>query len=492
MRELLAAEELAEFCVSLTESRVPATSLSATKRLLLDYCGVSMRGAAEASGKAIGSWISELEGAEAHGRSTVIGGPSGVAPDRAAMANGSSAHSLELDDIHPEAAIHPGAPVLSAALAAGEWVDAPGLDVLVAAVVGYEVSCRIARACASGASSPRFHSTATCGVFGAAAAVGHILRLSSNQFVSAFGIAGSQAAGSLQFLTDGTWAKRLHAGWAAQSGFHAAMLASHGFTGPRSIFEGPRGFYRSYADVTDPNLQAFPPAADFQILHVAIKPYAACRHSQAAVESTLALVNDHGARADSIRQIVVHLFSAGWSTVADPASVKRRPQTTVDAQFSIYYAIAAAILFGKLGPKEYGPEIIRSSEMRGLMDRIECITAPELDQNFPTHWPAVVEVIMNTDERLYNRVDVLLGDPERPLSDAELHGKFRELTADCIDHDQATAIIDAVENIDQHPISDLMTLLASVSSPRTPGDSRETPDFPRGRQIPARDALDGP
>jgi 2-methylcitrate dehydratase PrpD len=453
-------EELAAFCAGTTADRLPAATFEAARRLLLDFTGVALRGSRERSSHIVAETVERLSPPRNEG-SQLIGYGTRNSPEYAAMVNGASLHGLELDDIHPVAAIHPGAAVFPAALAAGEAANASGRDLLAAVVIGYEVSCRLSRALVpSEHGGHGFHSTATCGVFGAVAAVSRLYGLSADQLVNAFGIAGSQAAGSIEYLTDGAWTKRLHPGWAAHAGIIAVELARGGFTGPRRMFEGKNGFLRSYSD--RPRVEAVLEGLgeNYQILGVAVKPHAACRYSQAAIDSVLELVRDNDVQPQDIDHVTVGTFKGGIPIVAEPLAVKRRPRSVVDAQFSIHFAVATAATRRRVAMPDYRPECLASAELHALMDRVECVHQPDLDAHFPELWPATVAMVLRDGRKLHGRKDVLHGDPEDPLSWDELVAKADGLISEFLPEKRRGEIVTAIKELQQRSVRSFTELLS--------------------------------
>ena len=244
-------EKFAEFCEELKYEDLPPEVIKRTKLLILDTVGIIIRARHDAeSTSSLVSAIDKLE--MGNGSCQVFSDKKTYTPSAAALLNGTLAHSLDFDDTHAEASLHSSAPILSAALAAAQMNKSSGQELITACVVGYETQIRLGLAGGSSAHYKKgFHPTATCGVFGAVAAAGHLMGLTKDQFISAFGIALSQLAGSMQFLTDGAWTKRSHVGQAAQNGLSCAIMAGEGFKGPSQAFEGQWGYFHSYASGGD-------------------------------------------------------------------------------------------------------------------------------------------------------------------------------------------------------------------------------------------------
>src|SRR5690606_6966534 len=212
----------------------------------------------------------------------------------AALLNGALGHSLDFDDTHSDSSLHPSAPVIPAALAAAELTDASGEDLLAAIVIGFEVACRIGMALDPTAHYARgFHPAATAGNFGAAAAAGRLMKLDTVQMASAFGVAASQASGSLQFLENGAWNKRYQVGEAAMKGLMAASLAAENFVGAVEALDGRHGFLKGYSDGANPARVTAGLGEVWETMRIGVKPYPACRYSHAAVDGILALRARH-------------------------------------------------------------------------------------------------------------------------------------------------------------------------------------------------------
>jgi len=350
-------------------------------------------------------------------------------PRGRALAMGTAAHSVELDDTHNAGSIHLGVVMFSAALPIAE---ARGLHdpaaFFSAVAAGYEMAARLAMAVQPKYHYARgFHPTSTCGVFGAAVTVSKLLGLSEEQLLSAVGIAGSMAAGSLEFLTDGAWTKRLHAGLAAQNGILAAELAQRGFRGPSTILEGRNGFIHGYTDAPRPELLTADFGKSFAILETSIKPHACCRYKQGPIDALLQIRAKHHVDYRDVRRIEVTILEAGAGLIAEPAERKFDPQSVVDAQFSMPFGAALALVHGRAGLNEYSEAGLRDPRVRGLLRKVIMTRDATLERNFPREWPARATVEMNSGDRYTASVRHPLGDPANMLSWDDLGEKFRSL-----------------------------------------------------------------
>jgi 2-methylcitrate dehydratase PrpD len=419
--------DLVEFLHGLGPENLAAGVLERARYFLLDYLSVAIRGSQEESARCVQRMV---ERTGAPGPATVIGTRIRTLPGWAALANGTASHSIEMDDTHSGGSIHLGTTIFSVALALAEaQPETETGRFLAAAVAGYEAAARIAMAV-----QPKehyalgFHPTQTCGVFGAAVTAAKLLGLSARQTLSAMGIAGSMSAGSMEFLAEGSWTKRIHPGLAAHNGIHAAMLAAEGFPGPQHILEGRDGFLHGHSRKPLPQLLTGGLGLSFEILHTAVKPHACCRYMQGPVDAILELMRDHAIPADDIRNIEIAVLDAGWGIIAEPGQKKYQPESVVDAQFSMPFGAAVAVLCGAAGLDQFTLDQIRSPRVRQMMAKVTLVKDERLEETFPREWPARVVISLRSGPRYEKFVRYPKGDPENPLTWDEMTAKFRALT----------------------------------------------------------------
>jgi 2-methylcitrate dehydratase PrpD len=351
-----------------------------------------------------------------------------------------------MDDTHLGGSIHLGASVFSAALAAAEIATTSGARFLRAVVAGYEVAARLAVALDPAAHYRRgFHPTGTCGAFGAAAAAGVVLGLDAGGIAAALGVAGSQAAGSMEFLADGAWTKRFHPGWAACAGLHAAALARSGFRAPASILDGRFGFLHAYTDGADP---AALRADGFELLRTGVKPHACCRYSQGPIDATLALRAAHAIDPARVERIEVGIVAAGFPIVCEPLDAKRRPASVVDAQFSLPFSIATALVHGAAWPEDFGLDRLELPAIRRVMDRVLPARDSALDALFPRAWPSWVRIRLDGGACHEARVAHPLGDPENFPGPDLLRAKFDRLAQRSVSAARADELVNVVTRFD--------------------------------------------
>ena len=331
--------------------------------------------------------------------------------------------------------LHPAVAVVPAALAAAELKPASGAEVIEGVVAGYEAMTRIGDAFLGTQYYEGFHPTGTCGVFGAAAAAGRILGLSTDQLIAAFGIAGTQAAGLEEWKADGSWIKRLHPGKAAESGLLAVLLAKSGYTGPATILEGDNGFLKafSFERKWDVGKILDGLGTEYRGYGTSFKPYAGCRFFHQVIDATLDLVREHKIDAAAVDEVVVRIYRTAYLTLFQPESRRYRPGTTVDAQFSIPYAVAVSILHGAPMPTHFTDERIADPAVLALAGKVKGIADLEYEAQYPERFPTEVTIRLKSGKTVQAFRDLPSGDPENPIYakkgrfEDEIIAKFRAL-----------------------------------------------------------------
>ncbi len=407
------------------------------------------------------------------GAATLYGTGQTASAAEAALLNGTAAHALELDDDHRTSVMHPGAVVVPAAFALAEATGASGADFLRGVLAGYEVAIRTGEVFEGGLYRNGFHPTAVCGVFGAAAACAVILRLDAPAFARAMGIAGTQAAGLVEWRTDGSWIKRLHPGRSAQSGLMAAQLAAAGFTGPVTVFEGAYGVFKALGHGAPVRAAALTEGLGqrFLSLGTAIKPYPCCRFSHGAID--LALAARSGLAGRSPGAVTVRLFRT------DVLTYHPRPANTVDAQFNIPYLVATALLTGGVGLADFTDAAIARPEILALAARITVVEDPGFSAQYPETYVTELD-IASAEGPLHLRSDCPSGDPEAPAYRADPGLLRRETVAkalrvldECGHADTAPALVRAVLALPDAPdLSAVSAALAPLPRDHSPEAAR--------------------
>jgi 2-methylcitrate dehydratase PrpD len=370
------------------------------------------------------------------------------APVRAFL-RGVSAHILELDDIHKTSTVHAAAPVISAALSVAEREQADGRDFLLAVVLGYEAAFRIGEA-VNPSHYRYWHPTGTAATFGAAAAAGSLLHLTPEQMLHALGSAGTQAAGLWEFNADGAMSKHLHPGKAAMNGILAADLAKAGFTGATHILEGDRGFFQAMSSSHDPTRITDALGTNWKILENCYKLHSCCAHTHTAID-LVGQAFSLPARFSGPRSILVETYGPGYEIVKDP-----NPQTPFQAKFSLAYCVAAALLDGRVTLAQFTPQRLADPAIRDLLTRIQVTVADDLTAKYPQAWPARMTITSENGEVFRETADYPRGNPENPVSTAELEAKFRSLVEPIRGAEAAECAIQAIHSLET--LSDLTPL----------------------------------
>jgi 2-methylcitrate dehydratase PrpD len=291
------------------------------------------------------------------------------------------------------------------------------------------------------------------------------MRLTRERLVGAQGIALSLAAGSLQFLEDGSWTKRLHPGWAAACGITAAALAADDIPAPRAAYEGRYGLYRTHLAPVglagcDFSLATAALGSRWELENVAVKPFPACHLLHACVDAAIAL-HQEGLDADEVAAVRASVPMEAIPAVCEPLAAKRRPKTDYEAKFSLPYAVASALARGRLGLAELSPQALSEPRIVRLMDKVEY--APYQNADYPRYYSGEVAVALHDGRRFSHRVAVNRGNPERALANAEVEAKFFDNCARTLEEAAARQIRDLV--MDLESVADAAQLERMLSAP---------------------------
>jgi 2-methylcitrate dehydratase PrpD len=470
------ASELAGFAHNLRAASIPAAIAERARHLMLDAIGCAMAARGEAFATRYAAAVRDIADAGAAqqgaGSSGVIGFDTRLPLRDAMLLNGVLAHGLDYDDTHMAGVLHLSVSVLPAVLGIAAARAAGMGDMLSAYIAGVEAGARISSVARGGLHAQGFHPTGVVGAFASALAVGRLLGLDESQLLGAQGIALSMASGSLQFLEDGAWTKRLHPGWAAQAGFPADYLAKHDIPAPDAPYEGRFGLFNTYLgnraapgpdlSLGSANLSADGTASVWELENIAIKPFPLCHFVHAAADAAIAL-RSQGVDAADVEAIEVLMPAGTMPVVCEPIEAKRRPQSDYDAKFSIPYAVASGLLRGRVGLQELLPEALREPSVLAMMDRVRC--SVDLDATFPRHYSGEVRVTLRDGRVLRHREAVNRGHAERPLDNAEVREKFMANATLHFPVAHAEAVCARVLDADPHrPAAELEALLATAPS----------------------------
>lgn len=440
------SRELASFVADLRYEDLPSEVTDRAKRLILDITGIIIRARNDAESTPSLMVAVEKLGLT-QGKCSVMGDGQGYAPTAAALINGTLAHSLDFDDTHAEGSIHSSAPIVPAALAAAEMNAASGKELIAAVVAGYEVQIRLSLALNPTAHYDQgFHPTATCGVFGAAAAAAKLMGLDADGIQNAFGAALSQSAGSMEFLVDGSWTKRSHVGQAAQNGLICAALAAEGFKGPREAFEGRYGLFHSHSPKSDPEKAVAGLGTAWETMRLAVKPYPSCRYSHAAIDGILSLMKKHGFSSDDVEEVEIGLPETGWKIIGGPED-KTNPQNVVDGQFSMPFCAAIALREGGFVWDDYAKHL-KDDATRALTKKVKAVVDERANAEFPANMSGVTRIKTSKGE-FETFVVVPRGEPGNFLADEEFRDKFDGLCGPYLGKEQAARLADQLLALEQ-------------------------------------------
>lgn len=441
---------LAAFVATLQKNALPEDVQERVRYLLLDYLAVTLRGVHLPSSLAAYKLLDAVPGAYLAEGVTLLGKEQRAEASWAAVVNGVAAHGLEMDDVENRSSLHPGVVVFPAVIALAEQLSSSLDDFYAAIVAGYEVTLRVGAALNPASAYERgFHPTAICGVLGSAAASARLLHLPAEQTTMALGIAGSMASGSMAYLDDGAWTKRLHPGWSSHAGITAARLAAAGFVGPTNILESRYGLLHAYSSASDVEQLECTSTSDFAIMDVSLKPYACCRYMHGPIDCLLSIRDQHSPNLQHIKYIRCGVVSGGHGLVVDPIEQKRKVISIVDAQFSMPFGAAIALVTGQAGLSVFTEEWIQNPTVQALMQRVECYTTPGLDDYYPGEWRATASVEMLDGNVFEVSTRFALGDPHNPLSWEQLVARFHELVQPVIPNEERRqAIIAHVQHLE--------------------------------------------
>ena len=411
------AETLAEKIVALKADNLPAATRRKCEDLLIDVVGLCITARNE-------DYIaSALAGWDDDGLCTAIGHARRLSASGAAFVNGTAAHGEDFDDTFEGGPVHAGAVIVPAVLAACERHNPDGRRALIGIAVGTEVLCRLSLVVPKAVHKAGFHPTAIFGAMGAAAGVGTVLGLTARQIVDALGIAGSMAGGIIEYLAEGAWTKRLHAGWAAQSGLRAALLARQGFVGPRTVFEGVHGLFHGFAHTTNGDYGAL--SDDFGARWVtdtlAFKPYPCGTMAQPYIDCARRLAA-RGVRPEDISEIVCEVAEGTVHRLWEPLADKQRPRNGYAAKFAVPYLLATGFVHGGVGLGAFTETAIRDAQVLALAAKVKFVIDP--DNPYPNNYTGHIRATMMDGSVIEERQPYLRGGAQEPLTRQDVTDKF--------------------------------------------------------------------
>ncbi len=413
MSDTSIAERLAARIVALDAGKLPAAARIKCEDLLVDVAGLCVTARNQEYIK------SALAGCDDDGFCTAIGHARTLSAAGAAFVNGTAAHGEDFDDTFEGGPVHAGAVVVPAVLAACERQKRDGRAALIGMAVGCEVMCRLSTVVPKAVHKSGFHPTAIFGVMGAAAGVGAALGLNARQIVDALGIAGSLAGGIIEYLAEGAWTKRLHPGWAAQSGYRAALLARGGFFGPRTVFEGTHGLFHGFAHTIEGDYEAL--LGDFGkrwvIETLAFKPYPCGTMAHPYIDCARRLAA-RGIKADDVKELVCEVAEGTVHRLWEPLASKQRPPNGYAGKFSTPFILASGFVRGGVGLDAFTEKAVRNPDVLALAAKVRYVIDP--DNPYPKAFTGHIRAVLNDGRVIEERQPHFRGGANEPLTQADI------------------------------------------------------------------------
>ncbi len=411
------AEKLAQRIETIDAAKFSPGLKTKCQDLLIDIAGLCITARHEDYVK------SALGGVDDDGPCTAIGHARTLSAAGAALVNGTAAHGEDFDDTFEGGPIHAGVVVVPAVLAACERHRPDGRAALKGIAVGLEVTCRLSLVVPKAVHKAGFHPTAALGALGAAAAVSASLGLTARQTVDALGIAGSMASGIIEYLAEGAWTKRMHPGWAAQSGIRAALMARAGFNGPRTVFEGTHGLFNGFAHTTKGDYNAL--TGDFgnrwTTETIAFKPYPCGTMTHPYIDCARRL-KQRGIKADDIGEILCEVGEGTVHRLWEPLAAKRKPINGYAGKFSTPYCIASGFVRGGVGLEAFTDAAVKEPEVLALAAKVNYVVDPK--NPYPNNYTGHIRATMRDGSTIEERQPHLRGGAHEPLTSADIENKF--------------------------------------------------------------------
>jgi 2-methylcitrate dehydratase PrpD len=411
------AEHLAERVATLRVEKLPPTVQRKCEDLLIDVIGLCVTARNEDYIK------SALAGCDDDGPCTAIGHARTFSAASAAFINGTAAHGEDFDDTFEGGPVHAGAVIVPAVLAACERHRPEGSAALLGIAVGTEVMCRLSTVVPKAVHKSGFHPTAIFGVMGAAAGVGAALGLNTKQIVDALGIAASFAGGIIEYLAEGAWTKRLHPGWAAQSGVRAALLARGGFLGPRTVFEGVHGLFHGFAHTTQGDYEALTGGFGEKWVTetLAFKPYPCGTMAHPYIDCAKRLAA-RGIKAGDIKEMVCEAAEGTVHRLWEPLADKQRPPNGYAAKFATPFILATGFVHSGVGLEAFTDQAVRDKDVLEVASKVRYVIDP--DNPYPNNFTGHIRAVLNDGSVVEERQPHFRGGAKEPLTRADIEEKF--------------------------------------------------------------------
>ena len=456
-----ATKLLSQFVANASTKQLTKDIREKVKEVVIDYIGVVVGALDNAdSTEPIYKAIVTLQGEGNSGNCTVLGkGAPHMLPQYAGLLNSAFGHSMDFDDTHADGTLHAGVTAISASTTQAEVLgkNTDSDEFMLAVSVGYEVTCRIGRELGFFSYDRGFHNTSIAGIFGAIASIAVLKHLSADTIEMAFGLAGSKAAGSMQYLDNGSWNKRLHPGFAVHDAFVCVGLAEAGVIGATRIIEGKMGFLQAYSPNPNPDLHRLTEfvGTEWMWLRSSLKPYPACRMTHGFIEMSGDINGAHDGKisAADVELITLTMSPSCFKLIGDPSPNKRHPMNVIDGQFSAYFQTANALVYGSAtGLQAYNR--LDDKEINALCDKITVKINSQM-KGFSARMN--IEWANGTVEN--NEQEYPLGESQHPFTRDKVDEKFLSLAVPVYGKAKAQEIIKMIDHMEQHSVEELLSLL---------------------------------
>ena len=414
--KIAVAETLAQNIAALDAAKLPHAVRRKCAELLIDVIGLAVTARNEDYIKAV------LAACDDDGPCTAIGHTRPLSAAAAALVNGTAIHGEDFDDTFEGGPVHAGAVIVPAVLAACERHKRDGKAALLGITVGVETMCRLSLVAPTLTHKAGFHPTAVFGTIGAAAGVGAALRLSSRQLVDALGNAGSMSGGIIEYLAEGAWTKRLHAGWAAQAGMRAALLGRGGFVGPRTVLEGSHGFFYAFARTTNGDFAAVTDnfGARWVTETLAFKPYPCGTMTHPYIDCARRL--GRRVKADDVVEMVCDVGEGTVHRLWEPLVAKQYPANGYAGKFSTPYCIACGFVRGNVGLSDFSDDAVRDPAVLALAAKVRYRI--DLQNPYPKNFTGHIRATLRDGSVVEERQPHMRGGAHEPLTRADIEEKF--------------------------------------------------------------------
>lgn len=442
------AEILGYYVEELSYEKLPLEVRQKVKELLIDWIACAISGSAH---KYVDSIIKVM--GKCDGRSTILGRWLKTGAASAAFLNSFMSHILEMDDVHMGGIIHLGSVVFPAALSVSEDFDMDGKTFITSAVAGYEVGARLAIA-AGREHYKIWHTTGTCGSFSACIAASKVLGLDREAISRCLGIAGSFTSGLWEFITVGSDLKPFSPAHASWLGVISAYLGKGGMKGPKTIFEGRRGFFKAFNIKKNIKNLFTDFTRKYEILNVSMKPYPSCRHTHSAIDAALEVRGDID--ISDISEIIVETYSEAINI-----SGLRSPKDINEAKFSLSHCVAATLVYGPL-TYDLLEKSLKDPIVKNLERIIKVIINPRFDDIVPEFQPAKISIKLRDGSKREAFIKYPKGDPRNPMKADEIEAKFLTLTQSHLKLEDARELLIKLHFIEKFKISELFNFKPKI------------------------------